>query len=108
MTLTELMARLGELDDTFVIYAEPPWGPESRAVALRDSHDGVRPADAIGTFLTSVAQAKRAVAARRSKRPDLMLNNAQACEAVIYFARYDEDEPLASVHSGVIRLPFAV
>ena len=93
MNLAELLAALDRFDDRDAIYATPKWAAESHAVALAEPGDGSVPTSTHGmTYLTTVGQAKRAMTTRRQWRPDLMLTAQHACDAVIYFARYDEDD----------------
>ena len=60
------------------------------------------------TFMLDVPTAKHAVAMRRGWRPGRLLSLADKCEAIIYFAIYDESEPLPSSFSYEQKLPLAV
>jgi hypothetical protein len=106
MTLAELIRNLDDYGDDLSIFATPRWRPESRAAAISDTDDGSVPMEGRGmTFMTTVRQAKRVLAARAAERPDRVLSDADRCAAVIYYAIYDETEPLASLVSDVIALP---
>jgi hypothetical protein len=109
MTLADVIRRLDELSDELCIYATPRWSPSSRAIAAREPEDGSLPDGARGmTYLTSVRQTRSLVAERKRYRPDRALTADDLCAAVIYFAIYDEPEPLASALSDVIKLPIAI
>ena len=108
MTLADVIRKLNQLSDELAIYAAPRWRPSSRAFAAHEPQDGSVPEHAKGmTYLTTVGEAKRVIAHRREERPDLASID-DLCDAIIYYAVYDETEPLASTESGVIRLLIAI
>ncbi len=108
MTLAQLMQRIAGLDDTLSIYAAPRWRSNSPAQVAHEPDDGSLPKSATGkTFLLTVRQAKRVIAMRRALRPDCSLSADELAGVVIYFAIYDEAEPVQSVESAQIRLPVA-
>lgn len=97
MTLVHLIRQLDQLDDDFVLYAEPRWRPSSRAVAAFEPDDGAQPVVARGmTYLVSVRQAKRIAATRRSWLGDRADDVHELCRAIIYYGVYDEVEPAPS------------
>lgn len=101
MTLAQLLAEIESQPRSQAIYAAPPWRPSSEAMVLDEPADGSVPDRAVGlTFLTTVREARRAIEERRAFRPDLAETAEEICEAVIYYARYDETEPLPSLSSG--------
>jgi hypothetical protein len=109
MILADVIRRLDRLSDEHCIYATPRWSPSSRAIAAREPADGSVPEHARGmTYLTTVGHAKRIIAERKRYRPDLALHADELCAAVIYFAIYDEPEPLPSALSDIIKLPVAI
>jgi hypothetical protein len=109
MILADVIRRLDQLSDEHCIYAEPRWSPASRAIAAREPIDGSVPELAKGmTYLTTVGQAKRILRERRRERPDRALVIDELCAAVIYYAIYDEPEPLPSALSDIIKLPVAI
>lgn len=109
MTLAELMQRLDKLDGTLAIYATPRWSSQSRVVVAHEPQDGSLPDIARGkTFLTTVDRARRVIDGRRRERPGCALTAEELAGAVIYFAIYDESEPIASLESAEIHLSFAV
>ncbi len=109
MTLAELIQRIDTIDDALAIYAARRWTTNSSTSVLPEPADGSLPEDAQGkTFLTTVAQAKRIIAARRALRPGVEVSADELAGAVIYFAIYDEAEPIPSLESVQIRLPVAV
>ena len=101
MTLAELITRLERQDGALAIYATPPWSKDAEVVVVREPEDGSRPEIANGkTFLTTVGQARRAMDARRLLRRGCALTADELAGAVIYYAIYDESEPLASLESA--------
>lgn len=109
MTLAELIQRIEQLDDRLVIYATPRWQTNSAVVTAREPADGSLPEVARGkTYLCSVREARRVIAKRRSMRPGCALSADELAGAVIYYAVYDESEPIASLESAEIRLPLAI
>ncbi len=111
MNLLELIQRLaaGEFgaDDDRAIYASPRWSPSSPAVVVEEPRDGSLPLQAAKmTYLTSVIDAHRVISARVASRPTV--EAGELAEAVIYFAIYDETEPLPSIRGVEFRLPVAV
>jgi hypothetical protein len=93
-TMIDVVGRLDELDGTLAIYAAPRWRPGSATVVAPEPADGSQPPEAAGmTFLTSVAAARRAVAARSAWLPGRPPSPAEQCEAIIYYAIYDAFEP---------------
>ena len=92
MTLADVIAQLGRFDDALSIYAVPRWDASSETRVLAEPFDGSHPAGAEGmTYLSTVAEAKRAVSAYRRVRP--AATSAQVCASVVYYAIYDELEP---------------
>jgi hypothetical protein len=92
MTLADLIAQLGRFDDALSIYAVPRWRASSEARVLAEPFDGTHPQGAEGmTYLATVAEARRAVAAYRRVRPGA--NAGQICASVVYYAIYDALEP---------------
>ncbi len=110
MTLHELISqRLAQLDDSLVIYAAPKWSAASKVVVAREPADGSLPAIAAGkTYLLTVLQAKRVIAARRHLRPGCAITAQELADAIVYFAIYDVHEPVASLESAEIPLSLAV
>jgi hypothetical protein len=109
MILADVIRRLDRLSDEHCIYATPRWSPSSRAIAAREPEDGSTPEHARGmTYLTSVGQAKRVIRERTRHRPDRAVSAEELCAAVIYYAIYDEPEPLPSALSDIIKLPVAI
>ncbi|MEZ4446840.1 MAG: hypothetical protein R3B72_47615 [Polyangiaceae bacterium] len=105
MTLAELLERIDTLPSTRAIYATPRWRASSAAVTLDESdREALAQIEGAMTYLTTVGQAKRVIAERRQLRPDLASDIGFLCDAVIYYARYDELEPMASMASGEIRI----
>ncbi len=108
-TLADVIAHLDELDDALTIYAAPRWRAASPTCATWEPADGSLPPSAAGmTFMLDVPTAKRAVAMRRGWRPGRTLSLADKCDAIIYFAIYDESEPLPSSYGLLPKLPLAV
>jgi hypothetical protein len=108
MTLADVIRKLHQLSDDLAIYATPRWRPTSRAFSAQEPHDGSVPEHARGmTYLTTVGEAKRVIAQRREQRPDFASVD-DLCLAIVYYAVYDETEPLASMTSGEINLPIAI
>jgi hypothetical protein len=60
------------------------------------------------TYLTTVGEARRVVRERLARRPDLASTVEEVCSAVIYYAVYNETEPLASELSADIKLQLAI
>jgi hypothetical protein len=119
MTLADVIRKLdpfrGSLEpmplgDELCIYASPHWSPTSRAAVAREPEDGSVPELATGmTYLTTVGEAKRVIADRRARRPDRVSTIEDVCSAVIYYAIYNETEPLASdMSADDITLPLAI
>lgn len=94
-TLAELIDRLDELDDSLSIYAEPRWRPSSAAALLDEARAAAPPGT---TFLIGVANAKRVARLRAAWAPGRPLSLAEKCEAIVYFAIYDEVQPPPSVY----------
>lgn len=108
MKLLDIIRQLNDFDDTSVIYARPKWSPSTQAVVAREPDDGTTPPAAAGmTFMLSIRQAKQVVRQRRRGRPDLYTPET-LCEAIVYFAIYDELEPLPSFRDASYELPVAV
>lgn len=92
MTLADVIAQIGRFDDDLSIYAVPRWGASSAACVIAEPYDGSHPASAAGmTYLASVSEARRAVAARRQWSG--VATAADVCASVIYYAVYDQLEP---------------
>jgi hypothetical protein len=109
MTLADLIPSIEQLEDAHAIYAAPRWSPDSEVVVSPEPRDGSLPDCARGkTYLLSVAQAKRVIARRKEVRPDHAWSSEQLAGAIVYYAVYDESEPVASIESAEISLPFAV
>lgn len=108
MTLADVIRRLDQLEGELCIYAAPRWRASSSAAALREPDDGSLPEHARGmTYLTTVGEARRVVVEQRRRRPDLARID-QLCDAVVYYAVYNETNPLASELSADIDLPLAI
>jgi hypothetical protein len=106
MTLADVIRQIDDLEADLAIYAAPRWHAGARALVLREPGDGTVPPEARGmTYVMRVNHARRAIAGRKSWRPDLAITPEQLCDAVLYYARFDEVEPLSSVLSAEIELP---
>ena len=109
MTLAELMQRINQLDGALAIYATPRWASNSDVVVAREPHDGSLPKHAAGkTFLVTVGEARRVIEGRRRLRPGCALSADELAGAVVYYAVYDESEPIGSMASAEIHLSYAV
>jgi hypothetical protein len=105
MTLADVIREIERFDADLAIYAAPPWTPRSTALVLAEPGDGSLPELARGmTFVMRIGLARRAIAGRKSWRPDLAITAEQLCDAVLYYARFDEEEPLASALSAEINV----
>lgn len=108
MTLLNIIRQLNEYDDTAVIYARPKWGRSTPAVVAPEPADGGLPPEAAGmSYMLTVQQAKEVAKRRRRGRPDLCAPEA-LCDAIVYFAVYDEVEPLPSFRDARYELATAV
>ncbi len=98
-TLADLVARLDELDEDASIYAAPRWRPSSPATVEAEPLDGSVPGRAGGmTFLVAVDTARRILRQRALWQPGRPLSLADKCEAIIYYAIYDEVQPPPSIY----------
>jgi hypothetical protein len=115
MTLLELIQELAASDDRasdvhlahhLAIYAAPKWQTNSAVVVLDEPADGSVPPAAQGkTFLTYVTDAKRIV---RDRQRNFAVTAEELARSVLYFAVYDEAEPIPSLEAADSVLPLAV
>ncbi len=97
-TFADLVAGLDELDAELSLWAAPRWRASSIAVAAREPGDGTVPDAAAGmTFLCTVTDARRIVRQRAAWSPARPLSLAEQCDALIYYAIYDEAQPPPSI-----------
>jgi hypothetical protein len=97
-TFADLVAALEELDGALSLYATPRWRAAALAVAVRDPGDGTVPSAAAGmTFLCTVADARRIARQRAAWSPGRPSSIVELCEAIIYYAIYDEAQPPPSI-----------
>ena len=109
MTLADVIHQIDQLDDGFCIYAAPRWRAASPALVAQEPRDGSLPVGAEGmTYLISLRQARRAIAARSAWRPEQELSIQDRCKAVIYHAVYDAPEPRPQAANAEIELPIAI
>ncbi len=109
MTLADVIQQIDQLDDGLCIYATPRWRAESPVLVAQEPRDGGLPAGAKGmTYLISLRQARRAIAARSAWCPEQELNIRDRCKAVIYYAVYDAPEPRPQAAYTEIELSIAI
>src|SRR2546425_512865 len=97
-TFADLVADLEDLDGELSIWAAPRWRASSLAVVACEPGDGTVPAAAPGmTFLCTVADARRIVRQRAAWTPGRPSSLAEQCDAIIYYAVYDEAQPPPSI-----------
>jgi broad specificity phosphatase PhoE len=107
-TLADLVARLDELNDDDAIYASPRWRPSSSAIVAAEPLDEQATLAGRGmTYLVNVDTAKRIVEERAAWWPGRPLSLAEKCEAIVYYAIYDEAQPQPSIFGEPTRAPAA-
>ncbi len=106
-TLADIVASLDALGPAGVggvgrtIFAEPPWGPDSLAVVLReDPHCGRAATMPTYAYLLEVDHASEVLDVWSSRRAGAVPSPAQAAEALIHYAAHDAHQPMTCVHYG--------